>query len=242
VLQVVFPYNNIAATEGIKEDVNADYDNTRVQLDFIHHRMAMTSLVREPRAINPEMPFAARDFAGRWQFVMDNLTCGTVTVADQITGLPVTMPIAVNNELRNQGKFVTSFGGAIQAKYPELEEGFISLRGPACIVDIAECAADPGYPAQNYESANTPCPTSAVVITEVPTINPNTNTYEVALNSILCNGMEIIHPAITGTANLTDLVTQMNSLLSAMGTWSVSGSAIALSGPNCTTISIPWVA
>ena len=81
-----------------------------------------------------------------------------------------------------------------------------------------------------------------MVITEVPTINPNTNTYEVALNSILCNGMEIIHPAITGTANLTDLVTQMNSLLSAMGTWSVSGSAIALSGPNCTTISIPWVA
>jgi hypothetical protein len=62
------------------------------------------------------------------------------------------------------------------------------------------------------------------------------------LNSIQCNGMEIIHPAITGTTNLTDLVTQMNSLLSAMGTWAVSGAAITLTGPNCTTISIPWTA
>ena len=242
VLQVVFPYNNIAATEGIKEDVNADYDNTRVQLDFIHHRMAMTSLVREPRAINPEMPFAARDFAGRWQFVMDNLTCGFATVVDSVTGLPTQIPIAVNNELRNKGKFVTSFGGAIQAKYPELEEGFFSLRGPACLVDIAECAADPGYPAQNYSSANAPCPSSNVVITQTPTLNALTGTYEVVLNSIQCNGMEIIHPAITGTTNLTDLVTQMNSLLSAMGTWAVSGAAITLTGPNCTTISIPWTA
>jgi hypothetical protein len=151
------------------------------------------------------------------------------------------MPIAVNNELRNQGKFVTSFGGAIQAKYPELEEGFFSLRGPACIVDIGECADDPGYPAQNYESANAPCPSSDVVITQTPIINSGTSTYEVAANSILCNGMAIIHPAITGTTTLAALVVQMNALLSAMGTWTVAGSDITLTGPNCTTINIPWL-
>lgn len=242
VLQVVFPYNNISATEGIKEDVNADYDNTRVQLDFIHHRMAMTSLVREPRSINPEMPFAARDFAGRWQFVMDNLTCGVVTVIDQSTGMPITMPIAVNNELRNQGKFVTSFGGAIQAKYPELEEAFISLRGPACIVDIAECAPDPGYPAQNYESANAPCPTSDVVIVQVPIINSGTGTYEVSENTILCNGMAIIHPVITGSTTIIALVAELNLKLSAMGTWTATdgNTTITLAGPNCTNINIPW--
>ena len=248
VLQVVFPYNNIAATEGIKEDVNADYDNTRVQLDFIHHRMAMTSLVREPRAINPEMPFAARDFAGRWQFVMDNLTCGTVKVAEVnaagvVTGNVIEMPIAVNNELRNQGKFVTSFGGAIQAKYPELEEGFISLRGPACIVDYPECAADPGYPAQHYESANDPCPTADVVIVQTPIVNSGTGTYEIAANTILCNGMAIIGPAITGSTTITLLVAELNTKYSAMGTWTVTGflgSTITLTGPNCTTIVMPW--
>lgn len=241
VLQVVFPYNNIAATEGIKEDVNADYDNTRVQLDFIHHRMAMTSLVREPRAINPEMPFAARDFAGRWQFVMNNLTCGVVTVIDQATGLPVTMPIAVNNELMNQGKFVTSFGGAIQAKYPELEEGFISLRGPACIVDIPECAANPGYPAQNYESANAPCPTTSETLVFTPNVDTATGFYEIALNSIQCNGMAIIHPQITGSATLSALVIELTAKLPAMGTWAVVGSTITLAGTTCSSAVMPWL-
>jgi len=198
--------------------------------------------VREPRAINPEMPFAARDFAGRWQFVMDNLTCGVVTVTDLATGLPVTMPIAVNNELRNQGKFVTSFGGAIQAKYPELEEGFISLRGPACIVDLPVCAVDPGYPAQHYESANEPCPTADVVIVQTPIINSGTGTYEVAANSILCNGMAIIGPAITGSTTVVLLVAQLNSKYSAMGVWTATGgnTTITLTGPNCSNIVMPW--
>ena len=171
---------------------------------------------------------------------MDNLTCGTVTVTDANTGLPVTMPVAVNNERRNKGKFITDFSGAIQSEYPELAEVFISLREPACIVDITPCAPDPGYPAQNYSSANAPCPTSSQTITMTPIVNSGTGTYEVAANSITCNGMLIIHPALTGTATLADLVAQMNSLLSAMGTWAVAGSDITLTGTNCTSISIPW--
>ena len=242
VLQVVFPYNNIAATEGIKEDVNADYDNTRVQLDFIHHRMAMTSLVRQPRAINPEMPFAARDFAGKWQFVMDNLTCGTVIVADLITETNIEMPIAVNNELRNQGKFVTSFGGAIQAKYPELEEGFISLRGPACITDLPICGDDPGYPEQDYESANEPCPTANVEIVQTPIINSGTGTYEVAEDTIKCNNQVVVHAAITGSTTVLLLFAELNAKLPAMGTWtSTDGdTTITLTGPYCSSIVIPW--
>jgi hypothetical protein len=246
VLRVVFPYNNIAATEGIKEDVNADYDNTCYQLDFIHHRQAMTSLVRDAKAINPEMPFAARDFAGRWQFVMDNLTCGFATVSDITNPFnPVTrqIPIAVNNELRNKGKFVTSFGGAIRADYPELEEGFISLRGPACIVDIPECFTC-GYPYQHYESANAPCPTADVVIVQTPIINSGTGTYEVAANSILCNGMAVVGAALTGSATVLALVAELNAKYSAMGTWTQTGVpgayTITLTGPNCSSIVIPW--
>lgn len=240
VLDVVYPYTNIAATEGIKEDVNSDYDNAPVQIDFIWHRKAMTSLVRDAKAINPEMPFAARDFAGKWQFVLDNLTCGYTTVTDAVTAQQVQVPIAVNNERRNKGKFITDFGGAIKAEYPELAEAFISLREPACIVDIPNCADDPGYPEQNYDSANDECDTTDVVITTRPILNSGTSTYEVPANSILCNGMLIVHPALTGTTTLTLLVAQMNSHLSAMGTWAVSGSDITLTGPSCNSINIPW--
>jgi len=242
VLGVVFPYTNIAATEGIKEDVNADYDNAGVQADFIWHRKAMTSLVRDAKAINPEMPFAARDFAGKWQFVMDNLTCGTGVDANGVV-----FPIPVNNERRNKGKFITDFGGAIKAEYPELAEVFISLREPACIVDIPTCTAYPSpYPAQSYESANAVCSTndSAYVIVQTPISNTSTNKYDVAANSIKCNGMAVVHPAISVSAasNVTALVAELNSKLSAMGTWSSTGggATITLTGASCSSIEIPW--
>lgn len=239
VLDMVFPYTNIAATQGIKEDVNSDYDNAPIQIDFIWHRRAMTSLVRDARAINPEMPFAARDFAGKWQFVMDNLTCGHYTITDD-DGVVRDVPIPVANERRNKGKFIADFGGAIKAEYPELAEAFISLREPACIVDIPVCAADPGYPEQDYTCSNAPCETEDVVITQVPIINTATLTYEVPANSILCNNMLVVHEAITGSTSLALLVVELNAKLSAMGTWAVNGLSITLTGPNCTSINIPW--
>jgi hypothetical protein len=230
-LQIIFPYTNISATEGIKEVVNNDYDNARIQIDFIWHRMAMTSLVRDTTSINPEMPFAMRDFAGKWQFVMDNLTCGL-----DVNG----NPIAVDNSRRNKGKFIADFAYATQAQYPELAEVFVHLREPACIVDIPTCANDPGYPAQNYSSANALCPASSQVLTFLPVLDSATGTYEIPADSILCNGLNILNAKITGTSTLAALVAQLNSLLPAMGVWSVSGLNIALTGAVCDSVNLPW--
>jgi len=231
VLQLVYPYENVAATEGIKESVNSDFDNAPIQLDFIWHRKAMTSLVRDTTAINPEMPFAMRDFAGRWQFVMDNLTCGT-----DVNG----NPIAVDNARRNKGKFIADFSFATQAEYPELAEAFLTLREPACIVDIPTCASLPYPYPQNYSSANDECTSTESTLTFTPLKRTETGTYEVAASSIKCNGMQIFHDAITGTSTLATLVAQMNTLLAAMGTWAVSGSNITLTTEVCTDVSIPW--
>lgn len=150
VLQVVFPYSNVSATEGIKEELNDDYENAEFQLSCIHHRMSMTSMVQDTTQINPEMPFAARDFAGKWQFAMDNLTCGV-----DVNG----NPIAVDNARRNKGKFLADWRFATKAEYPEFEEWFLHLRQPACVVDSPICATiSNDYPTQDYDSANDPCP------------------------------------------------------------------------------------
>lgn len=232
-LQLVFPYTNTSATEGLKEVVNDDYDAAPIQIDFIWHRMAMTSLVRDTTAINPEMPFAMRDFAGKWQFAMDNLTCG-----NDVNG----NPIAVDNARRNKGKFLADFSYATEAQYPELAEVFITLREPACIVDDPRCAADPGYPTQNYASANATCPSANTTLTFTPALDVDTNTYEIPRDTVQCNGMEIVHDPITGTSTLTTLVAQLNSLLSSMGTWAVaSGTTITLTGAICSTVALPWV-
>ena len=243
VLQVVFPYTNVSATEGIKEDVNSAYDSAPVQLDFIWHRMAMTSLVRDTTVINSEMPFASRDFGGKWQFVMDNLTCGTAFVAVTPSGGVTTeVPVPVNNERRNKGKFIADFSFATKAEYPELAEAIFTLREQACIIDVPTCAVYPYATAQNYSSANDGCATSNEVLVFTPNIDTATGTYEVALNSIQCNGMNIIHDAITGSTTLALLVVQMNAKLASMGTWAVaSGTTISLTGTVCSTASIPWL-
>jgi hypothetical protein len=177
------------------------------------------------------MPFAMRDFAGKWQFVMDNLTCGL-----DVNG----NPIAVDNARRNKGKFIADFAFATQSEYPELAEAFLSLREPACVVDVPTCAPTPYPYPQNYSSANDECTSTEVVLTFTPALRGETNTYEIPESKVLCNGMTIFHDAITGTATLADLVAQMNTLLSAMGTWAVSGANITLTTEVCTDVNLPW--
>jgi hypothetical protein len=230
-LQLIFPYQNIAATEGIKEALNNDFENALIQVNFIWHRMAMMSLVRDATSINPEMPFASRDFAGKWQFAMDNLTCGT-----DVNG----NPIAVDNSRRNKGKFLADFSNATKSEYPEFAEMFLTLREPACIVDLPTCVAAPYPDAQNYSSANAPCATTPITLTFLPILDPVTGTYEIARDEIECNGINIVHLPITGTNTLTNLVAQLNSLVGALGTWAVSGVNITLLTSSCSTVSLPW--
>lgn len=231
VLELVFPYENLPATEGIKEVVNEDWDNALYKIDFIWHRRAMTSLVRDTTQINPEMPFASRDFAGKWKFAMNNLTCG-----NDING----NPIAVDNKWGNKGMFIAMFSLATQANYPELAESFLTLREPAVITDVPVSAADPGYPSQHYSSACDDCPTEDVVITITPVLNGTSGTYEIPENTILCNGLAIFHDAITGTATIADLVAELNTKLAPMGTWAESGTDVTLTGQACSNVNMPW--
>jgi len=229
-LQIVYPYTNVGATEGIKEALNDDYQNAHIQANFIWHRLAMTNLVRDTTSINPMMPFGARDFAGKWMFGMDNLTCG-----QDVNG----NPIAVDNIRRNKGKFIADFSLATKSQYPEFAELFLTLREPACIVGLPTCSDDPGYPTQSYDSANAPCPTSTVVLVDTPLLSAG-GTYEIVRDTIQCNGIQIVHSPITGTSTLATLVVQLNSLVGALGVWAVAGSTITLTTTACTNIGLPW--
>lgn len=241
-IQLVYAYNNVAATEGIKEQLNDTFQQAQLQVNFIWHRMAMQSLVRDATSINPEMPFAARDFGGRWQFVMDNLTCGTVIGTDPTTGLPLVVPVAVNNERRNKGKFISDFSLSTKAEYPEFAEMFLTLREPACIVDLPPCASPPYPYPQDYSSANAPCPTAPATLTFTPVLTGGVpSTYEISRDSIQCNGITIVNAPITGTTTLAHLVVQLNALVGALGTWSVAGpTTISLITSSCDSVTLPW--
>lgn len=153
----VFPYVNIPATVGIKGVVNPKYITAPVQAHFIWHRRGIRVLMRDNTAINPNMPFAARDFGGKWQFLMDNLTCGSVNVVNQATGQVETLLRPVDNSLRNKGKFHADFQNAIEPQFPEYVEVFLALREPPCIVGKPPCSYDDDYVPQDYSSDNAPC-------------------------------------------------------------------------------------
>lgn len=152
-LNQVFPYHNEAASSGIKGVVNEAYINAPIQATFIWHRRAMKQLVLDAAQVHPMMPFVPRSFGGKWQFVMDNLTCGTAVDANGLT-----IPIAVDNSRRNKGKFIADFKFSTKKAYPEFMEVFLHLREPACVINVPVCQTAPTYVTQDYSSANSPCP------------------------------------------------------------------------------------
>ena len=151
-LNQVFPYHNEAATYGIRGIVNDAYINAPIQATFIWHRRAMKQLVLDAAQVHPMMPFVPRSFGGRWQFVMDNLTCGTAVDANGLV-----IPIAVDNSRRNKGKFIADFKFATKKQYPEFMEVILHLREPACVIPVPVCQDAPAYVTQTYACEQCDC-------------------------------------------------------------------------------------
>lgn len=146
-LNRVYPYLNIAATQGIRGIDNPRYISAPYQISFIWHRNGMRYLVQDTTQINPMMPFAARDFGGKWQFVTDGLVCkqddGTLTPVD--------------NRRKNKGQFIADWRAATKKEHNEWVEGILHLREEACVYEIPPCANDETYVEQDYSSCNEPC-------------------------------------------------------------------------------------
>ena len=240
--QVVIPYKNVPSSgagsaAGIKSINNADYDNAQFAFSYIWHPKIIECLVSEALPVNPEMPFAARNFAGKWQFVMDNLGA-------DVNGC------VIENKRRNKGQFIADFKQAIAPNYTEFGVLIWHKREPSCVIEINTCNTDPGYPTQTYSSApptcldehsgTSPFPINTV-ITFTPTRNAANGDYEVEANSAICEGGPIQHGPIAGATTIPALVVQLNNVLEVAGVWTqLSATQIQLTGP-CGTFSLPFV-
>lgn len=148
--QVVQPWTNVITSgaggaAGLGSDVNIAFDKSQFSISFIMHKKAMELLVHDSGTLNPEMPFAHRDFGGKWQFVMDNLGA-------DMNG------IAINNKRRNKGQFIADFRYYVRPLHTEFMEAIFHKREQFCIPQIDVCNPNPGYPTQVYNSALPFCP------------------------------------------------------------------------------------
>lgn len=153
--QVVLPYINVPSSgageaAGLKDIPNPAWAAALYAFTLVWHRKAGSILVSEARPINSAMPYAERDFKGRWQFVMDNLGA-------DVNGQPI------ENKRRNKGQFIADFKQAYRAENNELSELYFHKREPACVIEINTCSGDQGYPVQVYSSDPTNCAGQVIV-------------------------------------------------------------------------------
>jgi hypothetical protein len=147
--QVVLPYVNETTSgaggqAGLGSVENEDFDNADFAISYIWHKKGLDCLVADATPINPEMPFSARNFGGKWQFVMDNL--GT-----DVNGC------VIENKRRNKGQFIADFKMAIRPLYTEFINVFFHRREPMCVPEVSNCNATQSYTTQSYDSCNAGC-------------------------------------------------------------------------------------
>ena len=232
-LQLVLPFKNVAAgsgdpgapTVGMGSIPNPDYFAAQYQISFIWHRFAWQLLTQRMEQVNPLMPFLNRDLSGQWTFAINDL-------GQDCNGNVIT------NFRKNKGFFYADWRLSAKPQHTEWLTAILHLREQAVIYEVAPCTTDPGYPAQTYNSACSPCSTTYVWNPEAD----DSGHYVLAVNSVTCNEEPILNGAIDA-ASLAALVTALNgdSVLGALGTWSLNGnSQLVLTDGTCEPV-LPWV-
>jgi hypothetical protein len=222
--QVVLPYKNEDVTEGIGDIYNGDYNRAQYQFSYINNPGALRVMGFKAEAINSLMPFMVRDYAGKWNFAMNDLGADCKGQA-------------IANFRKNKGFFWADFRLAIKPEHPEWLELYFHKRDIPCITILSTCNADPGYPAQSYDSANELCPS---VFEFTATANGEGN-FVIDANTIQVDGNTLVHTAIS-EATLEALVAALPSVSG--GTWAVRDAdenTIQLDDSTATTVTLPFV-
>ncbi len=223
----VYPYTNASATTGIKRVRDAEYDKAEFQISFIWHPMAMRILTLQGQALNASMPFMVRDFAGKWQFAMDNIV---------VDGCPV------DNKRRNKGLWFADFRTATRYERPELVRAILHQRRGICVTDVVPCAPGVAFTTQNTDSNNAACAAPGTLVF-TPVLGADGG-YTIAPNTVQMNGVPIVHAQVgsAGTTTIAALVTSLGSVLpSGLGTWSDTTPTLTLTGCNCVSVYLPFV-
>jgi len=142
--QAVAPYLPGAATHGIKNIPNPDYQTAQVRGTFIWHKSALQLQTAETTTINPEMPFLKRNQAGKWWFAMHDLGA-------DCNGR------AIDNTRLNKGIWKADFQQGVRPRHTEWTRFFLHLSQPPAITIIPPTVTSEGYPEQDYNCACEDC-------------------------------------------------------------------------------------
>lgn len=151
VLRRVFPYTNVDATVGLKQQASVAYNNAMYQMNYIWHPEGLVRATSSMVSIHPEMPYLNRNLGGKWYFTGPESDMFQVT--DPATGQVCTY----DNRRRNKGFFWADYSVGYKPEYMQWTRAILSQRDPGCVSNQPRCSADPGYVIQDNNAANDLC-------------------------------------------------------------------------------------
>lgn len=119
-IEQISPYENVAATFGIKPQYSARWKAAPLRMYHCYNREAREVFVGDITSVNSDMKFGlARSFMGKWQWhspeYFDAFDPNTGTVCH------------FNNPKRNKGYFLGEYDLSVKTIYPEIERWFLAL-------------------------------------------------------------------------------------------------------------------
>lgn len=154
-IEQIQPYENVAATFGIKPQYSAKWKAAPIRIYHAYNREARTVEVADISSINDEMKFGmARSFTGNMRWMHPSF----FRAYDPATG----SVCDIENVLDNKGFFLGEYDMGIKTVYPEIERWFLALgeatpytRRPNTVTPVTAPASSTDY--QNVVGYNGHC-------------------------------------------------------------------------------------
>lgn len=146
-IQQVWPFENVAATFGLKPVYSNAWKNAPIRLYHVFNRDARTTYVGDITSVNDEMKFGlARSFMGNWKWFSPDFFQAT----DPNTGVVC----SYNNDRHNMGYWLGEYDLSIKTVYPEIERLIFALGEPQPYVRVPRTNTAPNAPVSNTDYQN----------------------------------------------------------------------------------------
>lgn len=153
-LQRVLPYTNVAATTGIKPQINSAWLNARYGVSYFIHPLATTLFTPKPKKVHEMVPTINSSMWGSWKYMND-------TVLKYLNpGDAPGSECTINNELQWYFYWLCYMELGFRYDQRPLVIPILHLidgAGSACMVDNPICGTAPQYVAQTVSNSPTTC-------------------------------------------------------------------------------------
>jgi hypothetical protein len=122
-IEQIQPFENVAATYGVKPVYSTDWKNAPIRLYHVYNRDARTIYVGDVTSVNDEMKFGlARSFMGQWSWKSPDY----FDAIDPNTGVKCSF----QNDKKNKGYWLGEYNLGEKTVYPEIERMILALGQP----------------------------------------------------------------------------------------------------------------